>query len=169
MSVIDLTKETDQVNYLADKLFSLPYDSLGDNKFYLELENNTELYDIFFLCLEIVLFGINKLTNNALIFDLKQSNDDIIYVIKKYLNVIGLNIDISEIYCENINQERQDSNIYCELFSPPPFKMHENLIQGYRVRINHFHEEKKNLNQIKACFINSSGKLFLFNFDFKRQ
>lgn len=169
----------DSVDTVAERLFSIPYNELDpkNNRFIIEMQDDAELYDMFLMFLEIILYGINRLTNGvSKIFDMTDDGDDMIYILNRYLILLGIRVNVVEIVTDTINDYRKRSDIYCELFEPPPFSIFkENLIQGYKLRINTLYEYKKSpgsstkLKDMYGLFLNKKGKLFRFSFEFVRQ
>lgn len=173
-NLVDLTEglehENNSVDLLADKIFSIAYDDLDRNNYRIMMQNDLRVEDMFFMYMEILLYGVNRLTQGATIFDLQESTDEIVYVLKKYFKVIGIELHVHEVHIDNVNEYRRSTEVFCELFSPPPENispfLRENLVQGYRVRLGNHYTNKNSLKDMFAIFLSKKRKLFNFSFSF---
>lgn len=171
-NAIDLSADSNSIQVLAQNIFSKKpldtrYDAVG-----LISDGSMEVADIFCMLLELVLYGLDILSEKkADIFMLEESTDDIIYLIKNYLKSIGFTIKVEEIFMdtENINLFRDASDHYCEINKkPPPFLCFPGwYILDYRFILNKkfTYDATTNLNTFNAKFLNKEKRLFKVWFD----
>ena len=171
-NAVDLSTDSNQIQILAQNIFSKKpldtrYDTLG-----LTSDGTMEIADVFCMLLELVLYGLDILSNKKSdIFMLKESTDDIIYLIKNYLRPLGFTMHVEEILIdiENINLFRDASDYYCEINKrPPPFLCFPGwYILDYRFILNKkfTYDTNTKLDTFSAKFLNKEKRLFKVHFD----
>lgn len=100
---VDLTNEkNDSVKNLAQILFSKNPNNLDTNLIGLLLDDIMDTLDIHTMLLELVLHGLEILYDgNYTIFDLPDASNDIVFLIKRYMQSIGINMNIVEDFSHN--------------------------------------------------------------------
>jgi hypothetical protein len=124
----DLTSYGDKSIFEFSKiLFSKNIKDLDVNLSEILFDENAEYLDIFCTILEIILYGVDILTDSKnSIFDLRNCNDSLIDKIKKYMKSTGYNIIISE--------ENSSTDYYCEIV---PKKNNQGwCVLNYQIKIN---------------------------------
>ena len=94
---VEVNKGTNQsIRDLAGYLFNIPLDSL-DNKLARIMPNIESVADIFSVLLELVLYGLDILSNSeADLFDITTTDQKEVEVIKIYFKSLGFTIEIKE-------------------------------------------------------------------------
>jgi hypothetical protein len=108
-------------------LFSKNPKNLDVNLSEILFDEDAEYLDIFCTILEIILYGVDILTESKnSIFDLKSCNETLVNEIKKYMKSIGYNVIITE--------ENNTTDYYCEIV---PKKNNQGwCILNYQIKIN---------------------------------
>jgi hypothetical protein len=138
-----------------------------------------ESEDIFQIILEITLYGIDVVGNNAVsVFQLTDNTDDFIYLIKRYVESLGFNLRIS--MDELPDDFRSATDYYCEIIDKIPDFLDTSpnkwvIGDKYQIRQNPLYAYDSNmpLNNFKAIFRTVSiiddvknFKLFTINYDY---
>lgn len=171
-NLIDKNKST---QLLADHIFSKKLSELNENELVsILMDDVNEKIDIFCALLEILLYGISKLSNNTCnIFDITNYLDDNIHVIKQYFKIMGVNANIVEedINCEDILLYRDRDDYYCEILPKPPiyFCLKDWCILDYRLCLNKNFvlNNENNIESFSAFFISKSKKIYVLSFSLK--
>lgn len=171
----DLTNEgNDSIKEFAKILFNKSAKNLDRDLSGVLVDDEMETTDIFCMLVELVLYGLDILSDGKYtIFDLNESTDDVVYTIKHYLKSAGLDMIIQEHICEdneNPSLFRDRTDYFCEILPKPPrYLCHKGwYVLNYRIIDN-----KKNnliaitpLEKFRAFFISKQKKIFLVNFKY---
>ena len=166
------------VKQFAEILFrkkgsNLTYDLSG-----ILFDETMEVADVFCVLVELVLYGLDIITNSASdIFALEESGNEIVNLIRSYLKSTGFDIIIKEEFLddspemqENINLYRDRTDYYCQIVKkPPPFLCFEGwYVLNYRLINNrkYIFNNSTPLDNFKAFFITNSKKIFTVNFKY---
>ena len=171
---VDLTKQNpnNSVKELATILFKKSNNGLDKDLTGILLDDQMETADIFCMVLELVLYGLDIITNGeADIFQLQESTDDMVFMIKRYLKSAGFNMEIhEELFVDDIDLYRDRTDYYCQIVRRPPELL---CVNGWYVLNYRMIENKKHIiNKIdplpnyRAFFIASNKKIFVINFYF---
>lgn len=169
---IDLTQGMDQddaVKLLAEALFSKK-DLTG-----ILLDEGMEIVDLFCMLIELVLYGLQILTNGqADIFVLSDSTDEMISKLNTHLNAAGLSMEVHEdFFDDNLNLYRDKDDYYCQITQkPPPFLCYPGwYILNYRLIENkkYSFDRSTPLKEFRAFFISNNKKIFMINFNYLRR
>lgn len=163
----------DSIKKFAEILFSKNEKDLGNDISALILEEDMEGVDLFCMLIELVLYGLDILTEgSATIFNIKDEFDEMIDVIRKYLKKnIGIDMELKEEFVEpdEINLYRDKDNYYCQITQkPPPFLCYPGwYIMDYRFLTNQkfIFNSGTALNNFEAFFI-SKRRIFTIKFKF---
>jgi hypothetical protein len=177
---IDLSQGLEDPNNsvfeLANILFNKSKRNLDQDLMGLFIDESMDVADIFCLLVELVLYGLDILSNGKnTIFSIEDSTDDIIYTIKSYLKSTGFDmiihqefIDIDNDNDTNLYRDRDD--FFCEILPKPPSYLCAKgwYILNYRIINNKKFVFTKitPLNNFKAFFISNTNKIFTMNFKF---
>lgn len=169
----DLTDVNNSIYLLARELFGKTKNDLSSQLTSILIDESTETIDIFCILLELVLYGLDILTNGqADIFDLKDQTDDIIYKIKSYLKTANFDMSIEEEIVDpnDVALYRDDIRFYCEVVPKPPlyFCAKSWCVLNYRLIINRNFKftDDTPVTVFKAFFISKDKKVFTINFGF---
>lgn len=168
------SEQLDPVVQFAHILFNKQKSKLNEDLSGILIDETMEVADVFCMLVELVLHGLDILTNSVnQIFDLKESTDDIIYVIKQYLKSSGFDLEVHEDFMEldqSINLYRDRSDYYCQITArPPEFLCYPGwYVLNYRLIDNPKFDFDDNtpLDKFRAFFISKQKKIFVFNFKF---
>lgn len=175
-SYVDLTTQDQNSSILALASIIFNKKDLNSDLTGLILNDSMETADIFCMILEIVLHGLNILTDSKVtIFNLNSTTDDLIYTINSYLKSMGIKMFV----CENIMEDIVDlkmykdtDNYYCQILNiPKGFNFGSNgwTVLNYRLIINQKfkYTKQSKINTFNAFFINpTTNQLFNINFDY---
>ncbi|AAV50728.1 hypothetical protein [Niemeyer virus] len=170
---IDLSKLDNPDNFVeivANHVFSINENKLTDNLTQLLFDGETDIEGIFCVYLELILYGINILTNNtSSVFDLDNIENELIDKIQKYLGSCGIKMIVREELVDNIFMFRDKSSHYCEIVPKPPSFLCVNdwFVLNYRLITNVKNKVKSNFTDYWAFFVTNSGKTFSVRFDYK--
>ena len=170
---VDLAKSNpnDCVKIFANILFSKPVNDLSKDLTGIVIDESMEIIDCFCMLIELVLYGINILTNGQNeIFDLVDVFDPMVDLIKKYIKSMGFDLilreelffDKDEIY---LYRDRDD--YYCQVTNRPPellcydswYVLNYKLITNKKFSF----DQNSSLDIFKAFFISSSIKFNSFS------
>lgn len=174
---IDLTNcqadPNNSIHEFAKILFNRSKKNLDLNLSGLLIDDTMETADIFCMLMELMLFGLDILTDGKYVFfDLISSCDDIIYTLKNYLKSAGFDIKIHEICVaeDEICLYRDRDDYYCEMVpKPPPYLCHPGwYVLSYRLIDNDKFEFTKttSLEKFKAFFISKQNRIFTITFKY---
>ncbi|AYV85288.1 MAG: hypothetical protein Satyrvirus9_14 [Satyrvirus sp.] len=173
----DLTDENnpnDSIKKLAEILFNKSINSLDYNLSGILVEDGMNVADIFCMLIELVLYGLDILTKSKnTIFDLKESTEDIVYIIKTYLKSAGFDMVVKQDFVDDGDDctddpctYRKKDNYYCEIIQKSPL-LHEgwNILDYSFLCNNKFkYNSTTNLENFKTFFISNKNKIFIINF-----
>ena len=162
---VDLTKDGG-INEFAMILFSKSPAKLDQDQCRI-FSDDMNVADLFCMLIELVLYGVDILTNkSADIFSLKTSTDDIIYTIKAYLKSSGFDMMVSEEFSEEVNLYRDRTDYFCQITKRPPvFLCHSNWsLLNYQIIENRRFSLSSQLTDYSVFFISSEKKIFLIKF-----
>ena len=172
----DLAQEAnpnDSVVQFANILFDKSKNNLDQDLSGILVDETMELADIFCMLVELVLHGLCILSDGkGNIRDLKESTDDIVYVIKSYLKSAGFDMEFHEDYIEEekINLYRDKDDYYCQIVDkPPPFLCYPGwYVLNYRLINNKKFKFTSitPLEKFRAFFISKNKKIFTVNFKY---
>lgn len=170
---IDLTNDSsDHIKSLANILFNKSIKDLGLNG--LLVDDMTEPADIFCMLVELVLYGIDILTNTTSnIFELDDPNCELIGTVNKYLKTTGFYMEINEDFVEDniVCLYRDRNDYYFEILGKPPFYLCINdgwYVGNYRMaqNINFKFTKNTDLAKFKAFFVTHNKKIFVITFKY---
>jgi|GEM_PF-3722616 len=178
-NAIDLThgldNPNDSVRVLAEILFSKPPTdpTVEANRLIFD-DPEMDIADLFCMLVEFILYGIDIASmGKSNIFMLENSTDEIVYVLRKYFQVLGFDMKVTEVLTiedESHGLFRDRDDYFCEVTEkPPPFLCYPGwYVLNYRIINNRGFEFNSDtpLNQFKVFFLNKKKKLFSVNFDF---
>lgn len=176
---IDLSQGLENPNnsiyILAKEIFNKNKKKLTSDLTNILMDENTETVDIFCVLLELVLYGLEILSNGKInVFDLRDQIDDNIFLMKSYLESSGFDINVEEeiIDSKDAILYRDRSDYYCEIVPKPPSYLCTNswCILNYKFILNKkflFHDEMS-MDKFKAFFISNEKKIFVINFRFHK-
>nr|QZX43195.1 hypothetical protein [Mimivirus sp.] len=167
---VDLTsKSNDSITYLANLIFTKPLQSLDSDLAGLLIDDCMDIQDLFCMLVELVLHGLDILTENKYnVFDLQNEDDNIIDIIQKYLKSLGFKFTICKNIDNDINAIREISGYYCEILPKPPSYLCFPgwYILNYRI----IYAEKcivhTSIDQYRAIFMTNKKEIFEFSFSF---
>nr|WBF70843.1 hypothetical protein [Megavirus caiporensis] len=167
---VDLTsKSNDSIVYLANLIFTKSLQSLDSDLAGLLIDDCMDIQDLFCMLVELVLHGLDILTENKHnVFDLQNEDDNIIDIIQKYLKSLGFKFTIRKIINNGIDDIRDISNYYCEILPKPPVYL---CFPGWYV-LNYriIYAEKcivhATIDQYRAIFMTNKKEIFEFGFSF---
>lgn len=176
---IDLSQGLENPNnsiyILAKELFNKSKNNLTSELTSILMDDDTEMIDIFCVLLELVLYGLEILSNGKInIFDLEDHTDDKIYLMKSYLKSGGFDICIKEEIVEDTDVVlyRDRSDYYCEIVQKPPSYLCTSswCILNYRFILNKkfTFDNTTPIDAFKAFFISNKNKIFVINFKFNK-
>ncbi|MEM3062414.1 MAG: hypothetical protein QW303_02560 [Nitrososphaerota archaeon] len=170
---IDLTQQensNDSVKQLAYILFKKPVDKLDQELTGILLDERMETADIFCMLVELVLYGLDILSDGRdQIFSLNEPSDDGVCLIKAYLRSAGFDIEIREdIFSDKSISQNNRDDYYCEIIGESSSSREEWHILRYRIRVNDRFRFTKNtpLEKFGALFTSSNNKIFIVNFKY---
>lgn len=168
---VDLTTENNSVEKFAKILFGKNFNNLNQDLTGIIFDDGHDVVEIFCMLVELVLYGIDILTdkkNN--IFDLQELDDNIIDILKGYLKSAGfiLKVDQEIIDEDDLNLYRDRDDYFCQIVKRPPEFL---CVAGWYVLNYRLIENKKYhynsltvLENFKAFFITRQNKIFTFYF-----
>lgn len=172
MNNIDLTNEKNSVREFSRRIFSQSDKTirftLSENQLSVDntlIEKNMNTDDLFCLLVEIVLWGVSDKGIN--IFDLNDVANEVVSLIKKYMNSCGIIINLVEDVVEYdpcLYSDRKD--YYCQILPMPPKHLCWEgwYIGEYKLITNKYIEFENDLSKYKAFFISDTGKIFVMSF-----
>lgn len=170
----DLSKNVENTNdsivLLANILFNKLKTSLDHDLMGLLVDESMDTADIFCMLLELVLYGMDILTDGKTFFDIQASTDDIIYTIKYYLRSVGFDMEVHEIFTddEDLTLYRDRDDYYCEVLAKPTsFLGNGWYVLSYIIIYNNKFviQDVNNLLNYKAFFI-TNNTIFTINFKY---
>ena len=169
LSLINDAPNTTQL--LAKIIFSKPKNDLQQNLTGLLYHDGMEIADLFCMLVELVLYGYDILTNNTNknLLDIEECTDDILYLIKSYLNSCEFDVVFSEEFMINdIFLYRDRTDYYCEILRKPPpyFCMKGWYVLDYRMLDNKKFVINNDLATYKAFFITKQKRIFTMKFNY---
>lgn len=168
-----LVDQNDSIRFLAEKIFrekplDIRYDLIG-----ILFDDETESVDLFCIMLELLLYGLNIITNDkANIFMLEETTEDIVYILKNYFRCIGMSFTVTNLDLDP-DTFRDTGEYYCEIV-PKPIRMlcdpKDWYILKYRMILNNRCQYNMNtkLDYFKAYFLNNNDKVFSIHFSFSK-
>ena len=171
----DLDYPNDSVIELAKILFNKSKNYLNYDLSGAIFDESMDVADVFCMLVELVLYGLNILSDGkTTIFNFEDSLDDIIYTIKSYLKSIGFDmIVVNHESNENDNDifsYRDRDDLFCEIVPKPPIYLCYTgwYVLNYRMINNNKFKYSKitPLNTFKAFFISNNKQIFTINFKF---
>jgi len=168
---VQLDDPETSVKELAKYLFGRPVSQLDQNLVGILMEESMKTIDIFCMLLELVLHGLEILTQGQYtIFDLTESTNNMIDIMKTYLRSAGIKLNLREEFFDDapcLYRDRTD--YYCEILPrPSPHLCFSGwYILGYRINENKkfTHTVMTKLNQFKAMFITKQNKIYIMTFE----
>lgn len=161
----DLSSErNDSIRQIAVFLFSKTADNLDINLTDFLIGDSMEFLDIFCMIIELLLHGIDILTESKHnLFDLKSSTDDMVYNVRSYLISSGYDLIINEIQMESPVLYRDRNDYYCEIVPKPPIAFCQNdwCVLNYRMIVNKNFDDSENIH---AFFI-ANSTIFTIRFN----
>lgn len=171
---VDLTVNKNNPNSsiidFASILFNKKVDDLNHDLMGIILDESMEIADFFCMLVELVLYGLNILTNgNASIFDLEDPYSELVEILRSYLKSIGITMHIKEEFVDNEKTiYRKKNNYYCEII--PKSSVPSNH-QGWYVleylltcNPNFKYTQGTKLEAFNAFFVTNKNRLFIVNF-----
>jgi len=169
----DLDNPNDSILHLADIVFSKSKRNLDQNLTGILVDETMETADIFCMLLELILHGINILSDGKnTFFDIDESTDDIIYTIKYYLRSLGFDMEFHEFFTEeeNITLYRERVDYYYEIVpKPPPYLCtNEWIVLSYRMinNANFTFDHNTTLDMFHAFYITNQKQIFTISFKY---
>ena len=167
---VDLTKENEGIRQFADVLFNKSRNNLDKDLSGIIFDGNDTI-DMFCMLVELVLYGIDILTNGEHnLFELKESDDNMVEMLRSYFKSTGFDINVDEeiIEAEDINLYRDRTDYYCQITKRPPdfLCMKGWYVLKYRIIDNkkYSFDRLTSLDKFKAYFVSNQKKVFVFNF-----
>ncbi|AGF85402.1 hypothetical protein QJ854_gp380 [Moumouvirus goulette] len=168
---IDLTSESnDSVVYLAKHIFTKPLNQLDTDLTGILLDESMDIQDLFCMLIELVLHGINILTqSNSTIFDLNSEDDSIIDIIKKYISSLGFKLHLVKQLENDINIVRDNPNYYCEILPKPPKYLCFPgwYVLNYRILSTINKNDYTKLENLKSIFRTNNKDIYEFYFKYE--
>lgn len=169
---VNLENPNDSVKIFSNILFNKPLDNLSSDMTGMLLDEEMDVIDIFQTFLEIVIYGLDILTNSSVsLFDLTDQFNDMIYTLKTYTRAVGFDIVIEEEIVEKdrINLYRDRTDYYCQITPKPhPYFCFDGwYVSNYRCIVNSkfvFDKDTCGINDLKAFFISKSRQIFTVKF-----
>lgn len=167
----DLDNPNDSIKKFAKILFSKKKSVLGENLSGILISEDMDTADIFCMLIELVLYGLDILTNGETnIFDIPESTDDLFYTIKYYLKSTGFDMEVHEIYIgDDPTLYRDRTDYFCEIL-PKPFFLTPNgwYVLNYRIIYNKYFspEDVTKLEHFKAFLITKNKQIFTICFKY---
>lgn len=166
----NLENPNDSIQQFANILFFKKKSNLGENLSGLLIDENMDTADIFCMILELIIYGLNILTNNETsLFDITDATDDIIYTIKSYLKSTGFDMEFHEIVAQDDDPTlyRDKTDYYYEIVPKPQYIVPSGwYVLNYRIIHNNKFIISKNmqLRDYKAFLISKSRQIFTISF-----
>jgi hypothetical protein len=140
---------------LAEILFSKNVNNLDNSR--VLLEYGSDVADIFCMIIDLILNGIQILSGNKYtLFDLDDLNDEIVIVMKKYIQSIGFILDL--------HQDIQCQDFYIELFPKQCPDVINSWHDIYGVMFNKNFQHHNKLENYKLMFVSKSCKIYYISF-----
>lgn len=165
---IDLTNESSPALIVAQYIFSQSPEQLPHNSAGLFIDaDSMQIGDVFCFLLEVLLYGVNILTNRcATIFNLESMTDDIIVTIKGYMKMLGFSLTVEEFL-------DKPTNSYCTIYDDTAaidFSSNSWVVLNYLIvqdpQIVRATQSNVPLSNFVAEFTNTRGSYFTIKFDF---
>jgi hypothetical protein len=181
---VDLSKQIDPaepnatIKLLADKVFNKNANNLDMDLTGILSDEDMEAQDLFQAILELVLYGLDIITDGSItLFDINDQFCDIMHDLKKYLKSMGLDMKIDEeIGVEDINAYADKTDHYYRIV-PKPIKwlcpQTDWYVLTYRMIPNESFTcintaNTMPLSKFKTWFVNKQKKIFTIEFGFAK-
>lgn len=168
----DQTDPNNSIKRFAEILFIKSTKNLNQDLSGILIDETMETVDIFCMLIELVLYGLDILTESQYtIFDLVESYDDIVYTIRSYLKSAGFDVQINEILMDDDTiLYRDNPNYYCEIVSKPLlclcdkgwYVLNYQMIENMKFNFSRI----TSIETFKAFFISKQNKIFTVNFKY---
>ena len=142
-----------------------------DNKLIGTIDESMKPLDIHAMMIELILYLLSILNENATIFNLDKVNDPIVDTIKHKVNLLNMKLILEEIdFSLDPKLYRDKSDYYCEIVPKPPIYLCQNdwCVLDYRLIINTKFKLDSNMHLSKyySFFLTNNGKIFSIRFDY---
>lgn len=151
---------------LAEQIFTNK-----NTTFQITTDQNMDIADLFCMLTEIILYGIQILSNNQYeIFDLQSSSDDFVKLLQKYFSTLNLKFNILQLHITDPYKYHYEPTYYIHIVPKPPSYLLKNQwnVLNYRLIHNKLFTYNKysKLSDFKFFFINNQNIIFIVNFDY---
>lgn len=160
------TAQSSTIRLMAERIFSKT--DTTANLYGILTDETLDAADIFGILVELVLYGLDILTKQQIkIFDIKESTDDIIFKIKRYLKSLGFDMKFHEevMFETKINVFRDRTDWFYEIAPKPTLNWWcppaDWYVLNYRLIPNKLFDIINNseLSNYKAFYISSENKV----------
>lgn len=169
------TSQSSTIKLMAERIFSKT--DTTSNLYGILTDETLDAADIFGILIELVLYGLDILTKQQTdIFDIKDSTDDIIFKIKRYLKSLGFDMKFHEevMFATKINIFRDRTDWFYEIVPKPMLDWWcpsaDWYVLNYRLIPNKLFDiaNSPNLSDYKAFYISTSteNKVSVFTLQF---
>lgn len=149
---------------LAESIFNIKYQDAYNTRMNILTRDDNQLDDIYDLTLKylnILLYGVKKITNNK-IFRINKIDDEIISVLKIYFLIINMKFTIENV--SDVHIDTLKSNSFIELVDDLIFVEQPIIFFEYSYKIHNMDKYKNNTKDVKIIFKNDNNEIFQLYF-----
>lgn len=166
-----LSNPNESVVIFAKILFNKSKKNIDQDLSGILIEESMEVADVFCMLLELVLYGLDILTNSEReIHSIRDFTEEILDEINMYIKSIGFKMEFKEDFIDGeLCLYRDRTDYYCEILQKPPFFLCYAgwYVLNYRLLVNKnfVYNSTTPLRFFKALLLNGQ-KIFTINFKY---